>query len=54
MAVILSYPLTAYYIITQLAPQHCEYYVRGEPGTGSLGWIKGFVMSPWAKVGKCP
>lgn len=25
MAVLLTYPLTAYYIITQLAPQHCEW-----------------------------
>lgn len=40
LAVLLTYPLTAYYIITQLAPQHCEW--------GSLSSREG-ERGPWGQ-----
>lgn len=42
MAVLLTYPLTVYYVITHLVPQSCKEGGQGEPcrpwGEGAGSW----------------
>lgn len=42
MAVLLTYPLTVYYVITHLVPQSCkECRQDGRVGVGGWGWQEG-------------